>query len=190
MNNYPGTTVKIKQGVSGKQFLSGLFMGSSGIAMSQLNELTGLKTPTVQNWVSRGFIPHPINKRYSKDATARIFIINALRSTMNLEDIKKLLVYVNGNPEDRADDIIPESALYGYFCEIVFNENFSFKCVNSLIDGVLAFYEEKINNAKSRLQTALEVICVNFLASDLLTRSAKIMADVEEKNIFGKQLQI
>ena len=68
MQLYPGTTVQKKNGVSGKQFLSGLFMGSGGIVMQQLNELTGLKTPTVQNWVSRGFMPHPINKRYSKDA--------------------------------------------------------------------------------------------------------------------------
>ena len=88
MNTYPGTNVKIKQGISGKRFLSGLFMGSSGIVMSQLNEITDLKTPTVQNWVSRGFVPHPINKRYSKDATARIFIINSMRNIMPLEDPK------------------------------------------------------------------------------------------------------
>lgn len=188
MNNYPGTNVAIKKGVSGKQFLNGLFMGSSGIVMSQLNEITGLKTPTVQNWVLRGFIPHPVNKRYSKDATARIFIINVLRSIMNLDDIKKLLIFVNGNPEDQADDIIPESALYGYFCEVIANENFSFKRVNELIDGVIASYEEKLKDAKSRVKKALEVICINYLACDLQARSKEIMASIEDKNIFGKQL--
>jgi DNA-binding transcriptional MerR regulator len=188
MNNYPGTTVQRKAKISGKQFLSGIFMGSSGIVMQQLTELTGLKTPTVQNWVSRGFIPHPVNKRYTKDSTARIFIINALRETMNLEDIKKLLIFVNGSTEDHDDDIIPESALYGYFCEIITDERFSFKRVNELIDGVLQTYEEKIKNAKHRLKTALEVICVNYLASDLLNRSANIMGQIKEKNIFTEQL--
>ena len=106
---YPGTTVPKKNGVSGKQFLNGLFMGSGGIFMQQINELTGLKTPTVQNWVSRGFLPRPVNKRYSKNATARIFIVNALRNTMTLDDVKKLLVFVNGNPNDHKDDIIEES---------------------------------------------------------------------------------
>ena len=188
MHLYPGTTVQKKNGVSGKQFLSGLFMGSGGIVMQQLNELTGLKAPTVQNWVSRGFMPHPINKRYSKDATARIFIINALRNTMTLEDIKKLLIFVNGNPENRADDIIPEGKLYGYFCEIIEDERFSFKRVNELIDQLLTTYEEKLQHAKERLKTALEVICINYLANDLLTRSKCVMEKIEEKNIFGEQL--
>ena len=115
MQLYPGTTVQKKKGVSGKQFLSGLFMGSGGIVMQQLNELTGLKTPTVQNWVSRGFMPHPINKRYSKDATARIFIINALRNTMTLEDIKKLLIFVNGNPETAQTILFPKASYTATF---------------------------------------------------------------------------
>ena len=180
MSLYPGTTVKRKNGVNGKQFLNGLFMGNGGIVMAQINELTGIKTPTVQNWVSRGFMPHPINKRYSKDATARIFIINALRQTMTLEEIKNLLFFVNGSAEDHSDDIIPESKLYGYFCEIVEDENFSFKRVNELIDRLLATYEEKIVNAKSRLKIALEVICINHLASGLLSRSNDISREIAD----------
>ena len=185
---YPGTTVPKKNGVSGKQFLNGLFMGSGGIFMQQINELTGLKTPTVQNWVSRGFLPRPVNKRYSKNATARIFIVNALRNTMTLDDVKKLLVFVNGNPNDHKDDIIEESRLYGYFCEIIEDERFSFKRVNELIDQLLITYEEKLQNSKMRLKTALEVICINYLANDLLTRSNMVMEQIEEKNIFGEQL--
>ena len=183
---YPGTTVERKAGVSGKQFLNGLFMGNSGIMMQQLNELTGIKTPTVQNWVSRGFLQRPVNKRYSKNATARIFIINALRNVMTLEDIKKLLIFVNGNPENPVDDIIPESRLYGYFCEIIENENFSFKRVNQLIDQLLTSYEEKLSHAKERLRIALEIICINFLANELFTRSQALIATIEQKNIFGE----
>ena len=188
MTFYPGTTVERKAGVNGKQFLNGLFMGNSGIMMQQLNELTGIKTPTVQNWVARGFLQRPVNKRYSKNATARIFIINTLRNTMTLEEIKKLLIFVNGNPENVDDDIIPESKLYGYFCEIIENENFSFKRVNQLIDELLACYNEKLSQAKERLRTALEIICVNFLANDLLTRSQDLLVNVEQKNIFGERM--
>jgi hypothetical protein len=39
-----------------------------------------------------------------------------------------------------------------------------------------------------RLKTALEIICVNYLANDLLTRSKVVMEQIEEKNIFGEQL--
>ena len=91
MKLYPGTTVTRSE-LSGKQFLNAIFLGTNGLVMQQLKELAGVTTPAIQNWVSRGFIPRPVNKRYSKDVTARIFIINVLRNTMSLEDIKKLLL--------------------------------------------------------------------------------------------------
>ncbi len=179
MTFYPGTNVEQKLNISGKQFLSGLFMGNGGIMMQQVNELIGIKTPTIQNWVARGFLQHPVNKRYSKNATARIFIINALRNTMALEDIKKLFLFINGDTENPCDDIISESKLYGYFCEIVSDENFSFKSVNALIDQLLQ-KNEKSNLVKKHLKPALEIICVNYLAEGLLTRSNELMKQIEE----------
>ena len=68
------------------------------------------------------------------------------------------------------------------------DERFSFKRVNELIDQLLITYEEKLQNSKLRLKTALEVICINYLANDLLTRSNMVMEQIEEKNIFGEQL--
>lgn len=174
---YPGTTVN-KSDLSGKQFLDGIFMATNGLIMQQIREITGLNTPAVQNWVARGFISRPIAKRYSKDTTARIFIINELRNTMNLEDIKKLLIYVNGDPESRSDDIIAESELYSYFCEIVFNKNFAFNTVNELIEQVTANYSEKIGGAKNRLKTALEIICINHLAGKLSKRSNELLETI------------
>lgn len=185
---YPGTTVN-KTELSGKQFLNGIFIGTNGLVMQQIKELTDLNTPAIQNWVSRGFVPHPVNKRYSKDATARIFIINVLRETMTLEDIKKLLIYVNGNPESREDDIIPESKLYSYFCDIVFNESFSFKNITQLVKQAVAGYKERVQNAKERLEKTLEIICTNYLASNLLTTSKTLLSSLENSNILGEQIK-
>ena len=187
MSVYPGTVVE-KGNLSGEQFLQGIFMATSGLVMSQLNEITGIGTPALQNWVSRGFIARPIDRRYSKDTTARIFIINALRQNMELADIKKLLIYVNGRADDRKDDIIPESTLYSYFCKIVFDEKFAYNCVNELIDKVLEDYSEKISGSKSRLKTALEIICVNYLAGKLAKRSNQLLNDITGQNIFGEEL--
>ena len=187
MTVYPGTTV-LRSDLNGKQFLNGIFMGTSGIVMQQLKELAGVTTPAVQNWVSRGFIPRPINKRYTKDVTARIFIINVLRNTMSLEDIKKLLVFVNGNAESHDDDIIPESELYSYFCEVVFCEEFSYKTVSNLVLKVTADFKEKYEGAKQRLQKALEIICINHLANNLLNKSQKLLSKVETNNIFGQTI--
>ncbi len=187
MRVYPGTTIARSE-LSGKQFLNALFLGTNGLVMQQLKELAGVTTPAVQNWVSRGFVQRPINKRYSKDATARIFIINVLRNTMSLEDIKKLLVFVNGNPESREDDIIPESELYSHFCEIVFDEEFSYKTVEILVKRVTENFKEKYQGSKQRLEKALEIICMNHLANNLLNKSQELLDSVETNNIFGQKI--
>ena len=187
MSVYPGTVVK-KGDLSGEQFLQGIFMATNGLVMSQLNEITGIGTPAIQNWVSRGFIARPIDRRYSKDTTARIFIINALRQNMELADIKKLLIYVNGRADDRKDDIIPESTLYSYMCEIVFNKKFAYNTVNELIEDTLTVYEERVKGAKQRLKTALEIICLNYLSSKLQKRSSVLLEQINPSNIFGESL--
>ena len=105
LTRYPGTTTT-KTELSGKQFIDGIFLATSGLVMSQLNELTGLKTPALQNWVNRGFLSRPENKKYNKEQTARILIINFLKQGMSLDDISKLLFFVNGKTDDLGDDII------------------------------------------------------------------------------------
>lgn len=185
MKYYPGTIVE-KSELSGAQFLQGIFITGNGLIMRQLNEITGITVPAIQNWVARGFISHPEQKRYSKNSVARIFIINALRQTMNLDDIKKLLVFVNGKVDDKSDDIIEESELYAYFCEIVFDEKFSFNSVEQLIDRVIANYSEKIGGAKQKLKTALEIICINHLSATLQNRSNALMQTISQQNFLNK----
>lgn len=185
--NYPGTTVQ-KSDLSGKQFLEGIFLATQGLVMSQLNEITGIQTPAIQNWVNRGFIAHPENRRYNKDMTARIFIINILRETLTLDEICKLLVYVNGRAGDTNDDIIPESQLYAYFCDIVFDRDFSFEQIPKLIEKQLEKYTEKMNGAKQRLQTVLEIMCTAYRASNLLCVTREKLANITNDNIFGETL--
>lgn len=184
---YPGTVVEKKE-LSGAQFLQGIFIAGNGLVMRQLNEITGVATPAIQNWVARGFISRPDQKRYSKNSVARIFIINELRTTMSLDNIKKLLVYVNGRVGDNTDDIIEESELYAYFCEIIFDEKFSFNSVNELIDQVIANYSERVGGAKLRLKTALEIICINHLAGKLSKRTNQLLQGISQQNIFGETL--
>ncbi len=187
MNFYPGTKVE-KTDLSGAQFLQGVFIAGNGLVMRQLTEITGLTTPAIQNWVARGFISRPEQKRYSKDSVARILIVNELRETMTLEDIKKLLIFVNGRVGDNRDDIIAESELYAYFCEVVFDKKFAYNTVNELIDQVIANYSEKMGGAKLRIKTALEVICINYLANKLTKRSNNLLQDISQQNIFGENL--
>lgn len=185
--NYPGTTVQ-RSDLSGKQFIEGIFLATQGLVMSQLNEITGIQTPAIQNWVNRGFIARPENRRYNKDMTARIFIINILRETLTLDEICKLLVYVNGRAGDKNDDIIPESELYAYFCDIVFDQDFSFGAIPKLIEKQLENYTEKMSGAKQRLKTALEIMCTAYRASNLLCVTREKLANITNDNIFGETL--
>ncbi|MBQ7408536.1 MAG: DUF1836 domain-containing protein [Clostridia bacterium] len=170
MRYYPGTKVE-KKDLSGEQFLQGIFMATNGLVMQQLNEITGVATPAIQNWVSRGFISRPINKRYNKDTTARIFIINSLRNTMSLDDIKNLLVMLNGSVYSREDDIIPESDLYAMFCKIIFDARFSFKTIELLVNEAIEGFNSHLDLAKQRLEMVMKILCENYLAGELLEQA-------------------
>ena len=93
MKRYPGMVIQMTD-KSGKEYLKSLFTDEKGLSMSQLNAITGVGTPTIQNWYQRGFVSRPVNKRYDIDQVARIFIINMLRFTTSLDDIKALLKYI------------------------------------------------------------------------------------------------
>ncbi|MBE6607497.1 MAG: DUF1836 domain-containing protein [Ruminococcaceae bacterium] len=169
----PGTVLSKKDfgNVSGIEFLNKIFFVSNGVMLNQLRDISGVDGSTLQNWVKRGWIGNTVNKRYSKDQLARILIINMMRSSMMLEKIDYILHYINGNIEDTSDDIIPESELYGYICDIY--DNFTDSGLHKvedlrvLIDKVTTDkYVEPVAGAKERLDKALEIILVAYFASN------------------------
>lgn len=185
---YPGSTIEYT-GRSGREFLDGIFTGTTGLVMQQVTEISGLATPAVQNWVSRGFIAHPVNRRYDKNALARILIINSVRGALSLPNIKKLLTYVNGSPESRLDDIIPESELYSYVCDVIFSDDFKSSSTEKLIDDVLADYNELLPGAKARLKTALTVIIEIILAEEALSAATETIESLPNSNVLGETFE-
>lgn len=93
----------------------------NGITLSQICNITKLEPHMIQNWVKRGYIPHPINKKYYTKHLARILLINALRECMYIEDIGSLMVYINGDVDDESDDIISDEDLYKLFSNIIYD---------------------------------------------------------------------
>ncbi len=114
---YPGTVVK-RNGRTAKEFIDGVFFTDVGLTMAQVKEITGLDSFIIQNWVSRGWVGRPEGKRYGKDRFSRILLINMLRSAAKLEDIAKVLGYINGVVNDPSDDIIEEAELYVMLCNL------------------------------------------------------------------------
>jgi DNA-binding transcriptional MerR regulator len=95
------------------------FAMTGGIYLSQLADIVGVPGATLQNWVKRGFVASPVNKRYTRRQTCRIILIALLRHTLALEEIAALLSSINNNLADESDDLIDDSRLYVYFCDIV-----------------------------------------------------------------------
>lgn len=165
MEYFPGTVIK-RKGINTESFFEGLF-ACGDINQSQLSHITGLLQPTIQNWVNRGFVSRGKAKGFSKDRTARIFIVNMLRGSMPLDKISDLLYYINGDTEDLTDDIISESQLYLTVCKILFSDDFSIKNLDNAIENVLENYQAT-QSAKTRLSLGLKVIIKAVFATDII----------------------
>ena len=118
----PGTTIKFSEQAREAAFsqIAPVLDATGGLTLSQLSKLSGLEGSTIQNWIKRGWVSSANGKKYSEKQVVRVLLINMLRGAMKLEDIARLMNYVNGDVEDTSDDIIPDITLYNILCRIIF----------------------------------------------------------------------
>ena len=64
---------------------------AGGMVLSQVSSITGLEAYTIQNWVKRGFLAPPKNKRYDLEQVCRIITINMLKGALPLEKICSMM---------------------------------------------------------------------------------------------------
>ncbi len=176
----PGTNLKKTEigGLTGKAFLQQLFIVSDGVMLSQIRKIAGIDGSTLQNWTKRGWIATTHSKRYNMDQVAHIFLINMLRSCMQLNHIAWLIEYINGDVEDSSDDIISDSDLYDEICCLLDRLSHCEVCTDAVIRRLAAEqledYRAPVDGAKERLLNALEIIVVSYYAS-LVKKSADAM---------------
>ncbi|MBQ7637563.1 MAG: DUF1836 domain-containing protein [Clostridia bacterium] len=183
MIKLPGTSMEIEEGrlIYGFANLSPLFSVTGGLTLSQICEIAGTELTTVQNWIKRGWVAHPENKRYKENHLARIIILNTLRNCLQLEQIAVILRYVNGSADDRNDDIIPDSTLYSYLCIIVdkvLAQNITDEDgIRAHVSETLAQYDEPYEGAREKLVEALTVMTLAYIASQIKLRAETIFAE-------------
>ena len=88
----PGTVLQLPDKDASyleEQFRSMFLAGD--IMLGQVSAITGLEPYTIQNWVKRGFLTPPVNKRYTLRQLCRIININMLKAALPMEDICGLL---------------------------------------------------------------------------------------------------
>ena len=182
MQNLPGTVLPTEDITQGFGVLHPSIRATNGLTLAQVCTITGLEQSTIQNWIKRGWVAHPENKRYGEYQLARIMIINMLRASMQLDNIAWLLRYVNGETDDRRDDIIPDSVLYTRLCVVADtcekNEIIRSEEIRRTVADTLEDYTEPYPGAKEKLTLALTAMTLAFIASEIRKDAEQLFEEI------------
>lgn len=181
--NIPGTVIPVDltQDPHIEERIKGMFLGG-GMMLSQITAITGQEPYTVQNWVKRGFLPAPENKRYTLRQLCRIININMLKDVLMMEDICGLLQYINGNLGDESDDLIDDSQLYFLFIRLAECHARTRTPFESdiYLDEVLQEYQEPVPGAKDRVAKVLRIMLTAWAAAQMKKKSQKWLDEIKE----------
>lgn len=176
----PGTVLSVDadRPQAAEEVFSSLFL-AGGLVLSQVTQVTGLEPYIIQNWVRRGFLAPPKQRKYTRRQLSRILMINALKSTLSSAQICKLLSYINGALDDEGDDTIDDTELYGAFVLVAGSVQkhglTSESEMNRLITDGLKDYKESIPGAKERIEQALRIMITAWRAAQLQTKAQSMM---------------
>ena len=161
--------------------IEGMFLGG-GMIRSQLASVSGVEAHDIQNWVKRGFLPNPVNKRYSCSQFCRIVTINMLRSAMTMEKICSLLAYVNGRLDDESDDLIDDTVLYFMFLRLAARARHIGGKDNwdTAIADILKDYLEPVPGAKDRIDQVLRILLTAWVGVQTIRRAETMLLELQE----------
>ena len=177
----PGTVLKIERdhadGV--EEMFSSMFL-AGGMVLSQVASITGLESYTVQNWVKRGFLSPPQNKRYTLQQLCRILHINMLKDVMPLERICSLLRYINGKLDDEGDDIIDDATLYFLFVRLAARAKQldDSEVWEQAMEESLRDYHEPVPGARERIVKALQIMLIGNIACKMAQTAERMLDEL------------
>lgn len=172
---YPGTTVLIQDTDDLTAWLASILRVTDGLSLSQICSLCGIEPTTIQNWVKRGYIPRPVNKKYYEKHLYRILLISSLKEGLQIDQVNDLMVSINGDVEDESDDIISDAKLYEIFCSIVIQDVSA-----DQIDPLIALTAGENNR---RLFLGLRIMVSSYLASLYKKQIKEDFADLKKLSI-------
>ena len=177
----PGTTLVGERENADR--IDGLFQSmflAGGLTLSQVSNLTGLEPYTIQNWVKRGFLPSPVNKKYNMEQLCRLVNINILKGAMPLEQIIKLMAYLNGDLADESDDLVDDTLLFFLFTKLAARARYigGTKSWDDALVEVTADYQEPIPGAREKLIKVLKVMLTVWCANSLKALADQMIAEL------------
>lgn len=178
----PGTTLEGLR--SNADRTDGLFQSmflAGGLTLSQVSSITGLEPYTIQNWVKRGFLAGPKNKRYDMEQVCRIININLLKGALPLEQIVSLMRYINGDLADESDDIIDDTVLYFMFVKLAARARHigGDKAWDIALEEATADYKEPFPGARDRIVKVLRIMLTAWISGQLRHQAEEMIAGLE-----------
>ena len=179
----PGTVLQIprKDAEHIQDLFASMFLPGD-ILLGQVCAITGLEAYTVQNWVKRGFLVSPRNKRYTMRQLCRIININMLKTVFPMERICGLLGYINGHLDDESDDIIDDSHLYFMFVKLASRARDLVQAEEreQLLEEAMQTYRESVPGAKERVKQVLQVMLVAYAAVRMRQEAEQMLDHLKE----------
>ena len=177
----PGTVLKAEaEEASGVESLFAPMFLAGGMVLSQVSSITGLEPYIIQNWVKRGFLSPPQNKRYTLRQLCRILNINMLKGVLPMERVCAMLGYINGQLDDDSDDTIDDSRLYFMFVRLAahakqIDQNQAWQ---EAIDQVLQDYDEPIPGARDRIAQVLRIMLIAYIAARMKEQAETLLMEI------------
>ena len=104
---------------------------------------------------------------------------------MKLEEIAKLMVYVNGDVEDTSDDIIDDVTLYNILCNIIFEAEdkgaFERRHLSILIEESVRQHASSVRYGADKLKKAMMIMILAYRGSYIKSEMEKEIEDISEE---------
>ena len=177
----PGTTLDGLR--SNADRTDGLFQSLflvGGLTLSQVSSISGLEPYTIQNWVKRGFLSPPRNKRYDMEQVCRILNINILKSVLPLEQIILLMAYLNGDLVDESDDLVDDTKLYFLFVRLAARARYigGDQTWDHALEEVTADYKEPVPGAREKLIKVLKIMLTAWVSGQIKAEAERRIAEL------------
>ncbi|MBR5126730.1 MAG: DUF1836 domain-containing protein [Oscillospiraceae bacterium] len=175
----PGTTLEGQR--ENADQLDDLFQSmflAGGLTLSQVSAITGLENHTIQNWVKRGFLTPPRNKRYDMEQVCRIINMNLLKGSLPLEQICSLMSWLNGCLSDESDDLVDDTMLYFMFVRLAARARYigGTKSWDDALTEITESYAEPVPGAREKLIHVLKIMLTVWVANTLRLRAEEMIA--------------
>ena len=177
----PGTTLEgLRENADRTDGLFQSMFLAGGLTLSQVSRVTGLEPYTIQNWVKRGFLSNPRNKRYDMEQVCRIININLLKATLPLEEVTRLMAYLNGDLTDESDDLVDDTMLYFFFVRLAARARYigGEQTWDDALTEVTASYAEPVPGAREKLIKVLKIMLTAWVAGCIKNEAEKMIAEL------------